>query len=60
MPHFKIVLIIFKPFLDNEMFIFEEYGVFNLGPAESGYNQPLQTGSIQIIGFFRSTLFVIK
>ena len=28
MPHFMIVLIFFKAFLDNEMSIFEEYGAF--------------------------------
>ena len=27
-PHFKIVLIFFKPFLDNKMPNFEEYGAF--------------------------------
>ena len=29
MPHFMIVLIVFKPFLDDRMSIFEEYGAFN-------------------------------
>ena len=29
MPHFMIVLIFSKTFLDSKMFIFEEYGAFN-------------------------------
>ena len=28
-PHFMIVLIFFKPFLENEMSVFEESAVFN-------------------------------
>ena len=36
MPHFVIVLIFFKPFLDTKMSIFEEYGALN-SDAAPGY-----------------------
>ena len=29
MPYFMIVSLFFKPFLDNKMSIFEEYGAFS-------------------------------
>ena len=43
MPHFMIVLIFFKTFLDNKMSIFEEYGAFISFPVSCDFCQLLIT-----------------